>query len=84
MPVIARFYGIIIKMYFLAGEHNPPHFHAIYGEYVGIIDLETLDMLEGDLPKKALALVQEWAGMHQNALRAMWDSQQFVSLPPLE
>ena len=39
MPVIARFYGIIIKMNFLAGEHNPPHFHAIYGEYVGVIDL---------------------------------------------
>ena len=50
MPVIARFYGIIIKMYFLAGEHNPPHFHAIYGEYVGVIDLNRLDMIEGVYP----------------------------------
>lgn len=83
MPVIARFYGIIIKMYFLAGEHNPPHFHAIYGEYVGVIDLRTLKMLEGDLPKKALVLVQEWAALHQDALQKMWDSQEFVSLPPL-
>ena len=83
MPVIARFYGIIIKMYFLAGEHNPPHFHAIYGEYVGVIDLNTLKMLEGDLPKKALALVQEWAAIHQDALRKMWESQEFISLPPL-
>ena len=57
MPVIARCYGIIIKMYFLAGEHNPPHFHAIYGEYVGVIDLNRLDMIEGDLPRKALFLV---------------------------
>lgn len=57
MPVIARFYGII-KMYFLAGEHNPPHFHAtIYGEYVGVIGLNKLDMIEGDLPRKALSLV---------------------------
>ena len=57
MPVIARFYGIIIKMYFLAGERNPPHFHAIYGEYVGVIGLNKLDMIEGDLPRKALSLV---------------------------
>ncbi|WP_302272727.1 DUF4160 domain-containing protein [Brachyspira aalborgi] len=30
MPIISRFYGIIIKMYFQQKEHNPPHFHAIY------------------------------------------------------
>lgn len=83
MPVIARFYGIVIKMYFLAGEHNPPHFHAIYGEYVGIIDLKTLQMLEGDLPKKAFNLVQEWATLHQKALQDMWEHQEFQQLPPL-
>ena len=55
MPVIARSYGIISKMYFLAGEHT--HFHAIYGEYVGVIGLNKLDMIEGDLPRKALSLV---------------------------
>ena len=70
MPVIARFYGIIIKMYFLAGEHNPPHFHAIYGEYVGVIDLNRLDMIEG-------------AGEHREALQKMWDTQEFIQLPPL-
>jgi len=58
MPVIARCYGIIIKMYFLVGEHSPPHFRAtIYGEYVGVIGLNKLDMIEGDLPRKALSLV---------------------------
>lgn len=83
MPVIARFYGIIIKMYFLSGEHNPPYFHAIYGEYVGVIDLKTFQMLEGDLPAKALNLVQEWAMLHQKALQHMWESQDFQQLPPL-
>lgn len=83
MPVIARFYGIIIKMYFLSSEHNPPHFHAVYGEYIGVIDLKSLQMLEGDLPAKALALVQEWAVMHQKALQDMWDTQEFRHLPPL-
>lgn len=83
MPVIARFHGIIIKMYFLSGEHNPPHFHAIYGEYAGAVDLETLTMLEGDLPARALALVRKWAEEHRQALKTMWDRQEFHSLPPL-
>ena len=39
MPMITMFYGIIIKMFFSMREHNPPHIHAIYGEYEGILDL---------------------------------------------
>lgn len=83
MPVIARFYGLVIKMYFQQHEHNPPHFHALYGEYVGAIDIQTLRMLEGDLPHKALSLVQEWAGQHQDELMEIWKTQEFKQLPPL-
>ena len=54
MPVISRFYGMTIKMYLLGKEHNPPHIHALYGDYNGVIDIQTLDMIEGDLPRKAL------------------------------
>ena len=50
MPVIARFYGLVIKMYFQQREHNPPHFHAVYGEYDAAFEIETLNMMEGDLP----------------------------------
>lgn len=42
MPIISKFYGIIIKMYFQQSEHNPPHFHAVYGEYIGAFDIKTL------------------------------------------
>lgn len=84
MPVIARFYGMVIKMYFLGSEHNPPHIHVVYGEYLGVIDIQTLKMLEGDLPNKALSLVQEWTGQHQQELMHMWNTQQFKALPPLE
>lgn len=84
MPEIARFYGIIIKMFFAGNEHNPPHFHAIYGEYVGEFDIRTLDMIEGDLPKKAQGLIQEWGKMHQDDLMEIWTSQQFRKLQPLE
>lgn len=52
-PVIARFYGLIIKMYFSLSEHNPPHFHVLDGEYSGIFAIEDLEMIEGDLPVKA-------------------------------
>ena len=68
MPVLARFYGLVIKMYFQQKEHNSPHIHAVYGEYIGVIDIQTLEMIEGDLPPKALALVKEWTEQHKQEL----------------
>ena len=47
MPVISRFYGIVIKMYLRQKEHNPPHIHAIYGENIGMFSLATAEMFEG-------------------------------------
>ena len=84
MPAISRFYGLIIKMYFIASEHNPPHIHAVYGEYIGVIDIRTSEMLEGDLPYKALALVREWIALHRDELLNMWNTQNIYQLPPLE
>ena len=82
MPVIARFFGIIIKMYF--NDHLPPHFHAVYGEYNGIFSIDTLEMLEGDLPNRACSLINEWAAKYQNELIAMWKNKEFKKLPGLE
>lgn len=83
MPEISRFYGIIIKMFFKPKEHEPSHIHALYGENVGIFDLKTLEMTEGDLPRKAQELVTEWLTKHQDELLAMWESQNLKKLPPL-
>ena len=82
MPEIARFYGIIIKLLF--GDHPPPHFHAVYGEYVGLFNIETLEMIEGDLPDRAKKLVIEWAEIHKDELSEMWNKQEFHKLPPLD
>ena len=60
MPVISRFYGIVIKMYFKQKEHNPPHIHAIYGEHVGLFSLLDGEMFEGDVPLKEQRLVQKF------------------------
>lgn len=84
MPVLARFYGIIIRMYFQQCEHNPPHIHAIYSEDVAAIDILTDEILEGALPPKALAMVKEWTELHRKDLLTMWDTQEFIKLPPLE
>lgn len=84
MPVLSRFYGIIIRMYFQQSEHNPPHIHAIYGEHVAAIDFQTKTVLEGELPPKALALVFEWIDIHKDELKYIWDTQDFKALEPLE
>ena len=83
MPEVSRFYGIIIKMFFKPKEHEPSHLHALYGEHVGIFDLETMEMTEGDLPKKAQSLIVEWMEQHQNELLEMWKTQHIHKLPPL-
>lgn len=83
MPEVSRFYGIIIKMFFRKSEHNPPHFHAIYGEYIAEIDINTLEVIVGDLPDKALSLVKEWATAHKQDLLNIWNEQVFNKIPPL-
>ena len=73
MPTISMFYGIIIRMYFAPGEHNPPHFHAYYNEYKASFSIDTLEMIEGNLPRKQTRLVQAWAELHIDELRADWE-----------
>ena len=84
MPTVSRFYGIIVKMFFIQREHQPPHFHAIYGEYNALFAIDSLEMIEGDLPNRAVRLVKEWAQRYQKELQTMWDSQEFIPLPGLE
>lgn len=70
MPTISMFFGILIQMHWR--EHAPPHFHALYGEYEAIIDIRTLEIISGGIPKRALALVLEWAQAHRNELMEDW------------
>jgi len=83
MPEISRFYGIIIAMYY--NEHNPPHFHAKYGEFVAEIDIRTLQILSGELPKRAKTLVLEWADEHRDELMLDWElARNMAELKPIE
>ncbi|MDF2939886.1 MAG: transcriptional regulator [Gammaproteobacteria bacterium] len=70
MPIISMFYGIIIQMFW--NEHAPPHFHALYAEYEAVIDIRTLNIMKGSMPRRALSLVLEWASQHQSELMEDW------------
>ncbi len=70
MPEISRFYGMIVKMHF--DDHLPPHFHAEYGEHEALININTLAIIAGRLPPKALGLIAEWASQHQEELQTLW------------
>lgn len=84
MPVISRLYGITIKMYLRQKEHNPPHIHAIYGEYIGAFSLLDGEMFEGDIPSKGQQMIREFIEYYNDKLLTMWETQKFEVLPPLE
>jgi Domain of unknown function (DUF4160) len=53
-------------------DHAPPHFHALYAESEALIDIRTQTVIRGSLPRRALALVREWATLHRNELMEDW------------
>jgi hypothetical protein len=85
MPRVSSFYGIVIYMY--RPDHPPPHFHAQYGEHLAQVAMDSLEVISGSLPPRALRLTREWAGLHADELRANWKLAQalepLVSIAPL-
>ena len=71
MPQISYFLGVIIRMFYR--DHNPPHFHAVYGDYEALIDIQKNEMISGALPPRVLGLVVEWAALHQQELMENWE-----------
>lgn len=71
MPTISVFYGIVIQMFWR--DHGPPHFHARYGEYEVLVDIRDLSVLRGELPRRAMDLVLEWALAHRDELLEDWN-----------
>lgn len=82
MPVISRFFGIIIYMFWR--EHRPPHFHAKYGEEEVTVEIET-GKVNGNMSKRALGLVQEWRKLHKEDLKHEWElTEQKKALFPIK
>ena len=86
VPTVSSFFGVRVRMYF--DDHAPAHFHAYYGESMVRIAIETLEVIDGNLPRRALALVVEWAFARRNELRHNWHRarrhEPLVPIAPLE
>ena len=70
MPTVSWFYGIAVAMYY--NDHNPPHFHAQYGQSKAVIGIADGRIIAGSLPPTALRLVSEWALVHKLDLENNW------------
>jgi hypothetical protein len=86
MPTISIFYGLVIRMYF--NDHAPPHFHVEYAEFKATVNIQTLTLATGKLPRRAQMLVLDWAELHQAELLEDWqlcmDKQQPRQIAPLQ
>lgn len=71
MPKVSEFFGISVYVHFR--EHQPPHFHALYGDEEAWIAIDNLTVLHGRLSPRAMGLVMEWASLHQDELCRAWD-----------
>jgi hypothetical protein len=79
MPEISRFFGMVILMYW--DEHNPPHFHVRHGDDTAVINIKSLELMEGALSRRALNMILDWAELHQQQLLKDWDLCQQSLLP---
>lgn len=70
MPVVSYFRGI--RVYFYGDDHNPPHFHAMYGGQEVMISISELEIIEGGIPSKQLKMLLGWAAFHQDELLENW------------
>ncbi|MBQ7641311.1 MAG: DUF4160 domain-containing protein [Acholeplasmatales bacterium] len=84
LPTISSFYGIFILMHLTRKEHNPPHIHAIYGDYEATFYIEDGEIYNGEFPKNGKVLVKEFILKYKNELKEMWDKEVYKKLPPLQ
>jgi hypothetical protein len=73
MPELSRFFGITIRMFVEAGgQHHRPHFHAYYQDAVASIGIDSIEVIDGWLPRRQTRLVEAWAELHQDELLRDW------------
>lgn len=86
MPTLSAFYGITVRMYY--DDHNPPHFHAFYGDRAAKISIDSLEVISGSLPRRAFRLLHEWATLNKLMLLQNWtlavNHKPLILIEPLE
>ena len=85
MPTISMFRGI--RVYINWRDHMPPHFHAVYAGQEVMISIDSIEVLEGEIPSKQLKMLLGWAAFHQEELRENWAlaqaKQEMFAIDPL-
>lgn len=85
MPIISRFFGIIIYMFWR--DHAPPHFHAKYCDSEITVEISTGKII-GKMTPRAIGLVQEWRELHKDELMMDWkraeERKSLIKIQPLE
>jgi hypothetical protein len=85
MPIIRRFFDIIVFMFWR--EHQPPHFHAKYGDDEVIVEIQT-GRVTGNILPRVLNMVQEWRELRKDELIADWklaeENKPLKRIEPLE
>lgn len=71
MPEISLFCGIRVMMFY--SDHNPPHFHAEYGEHKALVDIQNACVIRGALPNRQLKLALAWCELHKDELMQNWE-----------
>ena len=79
MPEISRFFGISIHFFY--DDHNPPHFHAYYGNQKAVFEIHTLRLIEGKILKRIALLVVQWAFLHREELLICWEQAKNGKVP---
>jgi len=82
MPEIARFFGIIIRMFAEPRtQHHRPHFHAYYQDDAAVYTIDTIELIAGTLPRRQQRFVEAWAELHQDELLDVWSRLQTGQIP---
>ena len=85
MPIISRFFGIVIFMFWR--DHAPPHFHAKYGDDEIIVEIES-GAITGTMSKRAISMIHDWRTLHQVELLENWkraeQKETLKTIKPLE
>ena len=84
VPTISMFYGILILMHLTRKEHSPPHIHAYYGQYDAAFQISDGEILHGTFPNQGKKLVKSFILKYHNELMNMWETEQYIKLPPIE
>lgn len=79
MPLLSQFFGITVRVHW--GDHPPPHVHIAYGGSRASMDITTLEIIRGQLPRRARILVVEWALAHRPELEAAWEAASRLDSP---